>query len=124
MSAQKRKGALQCAPSNSQYHPTTNTELPKQHCSTDKCETTRRESADHYNNIVHISANYRVIICRDAVQWIIQHRRGKSGAGARWRSVAYCQARKALIREWHAKTGDYHGAVALGRLPEKIGGRG
>jgi hypothetical protein len=82
--------------------------------------TTRRESADHYESVVFTDANYRVIVCRDGIQWIIQHRRGKSGAGARWRSCKYCVTRKALIRDWLALTGVSHSA--LGKLPERIGG--
>lgn len=122
MEAPKRKGALQSAPSNSQYQPLSASEIPKQDCMCSDRQTTRRESAENYAIIIFVSANYRVIVCRDGIQWIIQNRRGKSGAGARWRSISYCTTRKALIREWHAKTGDYHGAVALGKLPERIGG--
>ena len=83
-------------------------------------QTSSLESAENYARIVFISANYRVIVCRNEMQWIIQHKRGKSGAGARWRPLSYCVTQKALVRDWCRHTG--LSSPALGLLPERIGG--
>lgn len=82
-----------------------------------------RESDEACESIIFASAKFRVIVCKGNTQWIIQTRHGKNCRGSAWRSVSYCCTRKALIREWHFKTGDYHGAVVLGQLPERIGGK-
>jgi hypothetical protein len=80
----------------------------------------RRESSESYHNVVFTSANYRVIVCRDNIQWIIQLRRGKSGVKQRWIPLKYCTTKNALIREWHSLIGQFH--PMLDKLPERIGG--
>ena len=85
-------------------------------------ETSHREEADNYHTVVFKTETHRVIPCRDGIQWILQRRKGLRHGQPRWASISYCTTRKALVRVWHAKTGDYNGAVKLGRLPERIGG--
>ena len=80
-----------------------------------------RERDDNYHAVIYSNGNWRVIASRCNIQWIIQ-RRVKTVDGRRWDGKSYCTTRKALIREWHLKSGDYNGAVALGILPSKFGG--
>ncbi len=82
----------------------------------------RNESDDSYHAVIYSNDEWRVIISRGNSQWVVQRAEMKAD-GRRWAGKSYCATRKALIREFHAKTGDYNGAVALGALPERIGGK-
>ncbi|WP_282368308.1 hypothetical protein [Defluviimonas aestuarii] len=79
-----------------------------------------RETADSYHGEVFRRGGYRVIACRDHIQWILQKRRTsqESCAGARWKAVGYFQTRNALARVWHSKTGGH--APKIAALPEQI----
>jgi len=81
-----------------------------------------RESHDDYSHTLCVSGEFRVIICKDNLQWIIQRRDNpqKTLAGARWRGLSYCRSRKALVRLWRAKTGQTGGALEA--LPENFDG--
>jgi hypothetical protein len=53
-----------------------------------------RESDNHYRAIVaHLNADWRVIECKDGMQWILQHRYGDQ-----WKGKSFCRSRDALIR--------------------------
>lgn len=63
-------------------------------------EKSRRhhETADEYQAVLaHLKPCWRVICCRDHLQWVIQ-RRKNSGGEWPWRAQAYCRTRKALLR--------------------------
>jgi hypothetical protein len=83
------------------------------------------ESADTYSGLVaQLSADWRVVECRDRLQWILQ-RRGSPKKPRRndWRGRSYCRTAEALRR----CTRDYAGAVdpnaaaILAELPPLIG---
>ena len=58
-----------------------------------------REAADDYaGEVARLSARWRVIVCRDGIQWVLQQRDAGSHHTARWRGWAYCLTRAALIR--------------------------
>ena len=57
-----------------------------------------RETQDSYHDEIFRTGRYRVILCKDAIQWIIQ-RRGRL-AGTRWRGLSYCTCRDSLISVW------------------------
>jgi hypothetical protein len=57
-----------------------------------------RETSDRYLGEIHRQGQYRVILCKDGIQWIIQ--RQKSGPGAAWRALSYRTSRDALLRLW------------------------
>lgn len=89
--------------------------------------TSRRESADDYPNIVaRLNNDWRVIVCRDGIQWILQRRNSaKTIAKPDWRGVSYCRARDALIRCVAEKISEqitFEGKEALFDLPARIGG--
>lgn len=62
----------------------------------------RRESFDTYSNIVLPPRHgWRVILCRDGIQWILQRSRLKAGQTA-WKNVRHQRNRDALIRSGQA----------------------
>ena len=73
-----------------------------------------RETSDSYLGELIRQGDYRVILCMDGIQWILQ-RGKKDRAGARWVSIGYCTTEKALTRLWHGKTGRIH--PDMQRLP-------
>jgi hypothetical protein len=84
-----------------------------------------REGSDSYHSVIVRSAKYRVIVCKENHQWIIQRRAGLRHGAPRWESLSYCRDRNALIRLW---TGlhRYQPPRAwpeLYALPEKFGGK-
>jgi hypothetical protein len=56
------------------------------------------ESDDAYPNL-SLNGRWRVIECRDGLQWILQARnRTETVARDAWRGRSYCRSREALIR--------------------------
>lgn len=79
-----------------------------------------RESSNDYRGELFRLGNWRVAVCKDRLQWLLQrHTRPGAPDGGRWEAQRFCTTRKALIREWKALTGD-DGAVLLAVLPEHI----
>ena len=55
--------------------------------------------SDNYPNVVaRLGVDWRVIVCRDGIQWIVQRRVGKRHGGARWEARSYCRSRDGLLR--------------------------
>jgi len=81
------------------------------------------ESADSYVGLVaQLNGNWRVIECRDRLQWVLQAL-GSPGKARRndWRGRAYCRASQALRRcARHAAAIDPAAAVILAALPVRI----
>lgn len=69
-----------------------------------------REAADDYTGIVlMLNENWRVIVCRDGIQWILQHRGSpKTSRKDDWRGRSYCRTSEALRR----CTREYAGIVS------------
>lgn len=79
-----------------------------------------RESHDAYSGEVFRLGEWRVIVCKDGIQWILQHRTSDWRlAGGRWRGRHYCRQLSTLLRLWAAATGD-DGAVLAALLPVRI----
>lgn len=58
----------------------------------------RQETADDYaGTVCMIAEHWRVVVCKDNWQWIIQ-RRERGTAGRPWRGTSYHRSRDALIR--------------------------
>lgn len=88
----------------------------------------RRESAEGYSAVVaYLNARWRVIACRDRIQWILQRQDAtQSLHGAPWRSRSFCRIRAALIRvcEAFAAPLEPSALAILETLPARIeGGR-
>lgn len=79
-----------------------------------------RESAENYRGEVYRLGGWRVAVCKDGIQWLLQvHRRDGTRPTGRWRSRHYITTRAALIRLWRGETGD-DGAALAALLPERI----
>jgi hypothetical protein len=80
------------------------------------------EESDDYRHVIAVlNHGWRVVTCKNSIQWILQKRRGEQN---RWRSQYFCCTREVLIRCVREYAGQIDGAslVVLLRLPERIGG--
>jgi hypothetical protein len=80
-----------------------------------------REESDDYPRVVAVlNDRWRVIVCGNSIQWILQQRRGVRD---NWRGRSFCCASAALVRCAREHAGELGGAalVILLRLPERIG---
>jgi hypothetical protein len=107
------------------------------------------ESSDDYFDLVAVlNSEWRVIACRDLLNWALQrrispksapgdsrrapdrpqgwHSKYESPPGENWRGVVYCRTRDALRRAVRERAGtvDPHAAIALVRLPPSINAPG
>lgn len=76
------------------------------------------EQAEDYPHVVStLNSQWRVIRCRDEIQWILQRK-----TGGRWRPLAYCRTRDGLLRSIReAKiSSDLIVVSELDLLPERI----
>jgi hypothetical protein len=84
----------------------------------------RNESAEGYSRVVAVlNGKWRVIECRDAIQWILQSRdTTKAASSGAWRGRSYCRTKEALLRicRVHAGTIDPSAAAILAALPDRI----
>lgn len=82
-----------------------------------------RESADDYGHVVAwLNPRWRVIECKDGIQWIIQQRDAETVAAPRWRSKAYHRTRDTLIDAAKLRAGwiDEVAHTILAALPRVI----
>lgn len=85
-----------------------------------------REEADDYPAIVALlDTGWRVIECRDSIQWIVQRRAGKRHGQTRWESRCFCRTREGLLRRVRELAGglDATALAILEGLHDWIGGR-
>lgn len=80
-----------------------------------------RERSDSYRGEILCVGECRIAVCRDGIQWLLQHRRNgpKEGATAAWGNLGFCTSRAALVRLWRAHTGE-DGTDLLALLPGRI----
>ena len=77
-----------------------------------------KERDDNYRAVItRLNDRWRVIVCRDHIQWILQKREA-----SRWRNRSFCMTRAALLREVLRHCGDINpNALGIIRsLPEQI----
>ena len=56
-----------------------------------------RESNDNYSNVIVIfNSRWRLSLCRDGIQWILQQK--EISHGMPWRGVKYFRSKEALLR--------------------------
>lgn len=59
-----------------------------------------QEKSDNYHKIImRIDDKWRVIECKDGIQWIIQKKKGYYENKPAWKSISFCRSRKGL-RYW------------------------
>jgi hypothetical protein len=57
------------------------------------------ESSSSYGNVVAtLNRKWRVIRCRDGIQWILQSRDSLTATVGIWRGRSYCRTKEALLR--------------------------
>lgn len=81
-----------------------------------------RETASDYSAVVAVlNKHWRVIRCRDDLQWILQSRDGQRAGGARWTGSSYHTDREALIRVCRTRAGHCtpSAMTILAALPER-----
>ena len=82
-----------------------------------------RERDDNYQRvIVELAPRWRIIVCKDGIQWILQKRSAEPSHSGEWRGVSYLTDRDALI-ELSVKLGllsDPFKRAVLEALPSTI----
>ena len=58
------------------------------------------EFSDTYTRVIYSEDRFRVIICTDEIQWILQKRAGTRHDQPRWDPIGYFITREALVRVW------------------------
>lgn len=84
----------------------------------------REEDGNYRAVVANLNNDWRVIECRDGLQWIIQKRRGERNGQARFEGKSFCSTRDGLILTVAKKCGDitFEGKEAIFGLPARIGG--
>lgn len=93
--------------------------------STTRTGSRHHETADIYvGQIAQLGDRWRVINCRDHLQWILQRRDAQRSGQPRWTGVRYFRSREALVRACRTlcERIDPGGMAMLLTLPERIGG--
>lgn len=86
---------------------------------------TSHESSDDYRGlVVQLNPLWRVVECRDGIQWIVQRSDGMRDGRRRWTGRSYFRSRDALIRACRALVGSYEATAidTLESLPNWIEG--
>jgi hypothetical protein len=84
-------------------------------------DANRTESADGCSRVVAVlNGKWRVIECRDRIQWILQSRDSLKATVGVWRGRSYCRTKEALLRVCAAHAGmiDPTAAAILAALPD------
>lgn len=88
-----------------------------------RAQRQHHETADDYLGLVaQFDERWRVIVCKDGIQWILQRRDAERSGQPRWKAVSMSQTRDALIRVSRTKIGVLVPNViaVLDRLPRHI----
>ena len=73
--------------------------LPENEGAACTARPSRKEREDNYHDVVaQLAPRWRVIVCKDYLQWIIQKRTAEPLHAGVWRGVSYVTTRNSLIR--------------------------
>lgn len=86
----------------------------------DQSSPNERDDA-YFKTVVLLAEGWRVIECKDGLQWVLQRRKAAGGHRAHWRGVSYCTSREALIR-LSARVASPDALCTLRALPPSIRG--
>jgi hypothetical protein len=90
-----------------------------------RTSATHHETSDTYTGVIaQLCPRHRVIICKDAIQWILQRRDTQRAGRPRWTGIGYFRTRSVLIavsRTVCARI-DPNAMAILAALPGTIGG--
>ena len=84
-----------------------------------------KESDDNYHDVIaQLAPRWRVIVCKDYLQWIIQKRTAEPLHRGVWRSQSYVTSRSSLIRLCASLEllSDNNVCATLDGLPEQFSG--
>ena len=84
------------------------------------------EEAENYRAVVAIlNPRWRVIACRNGIQWILQRSAGLRHGTTRWEGRCYCRTREGLMRRVRELAGEIEpiASAVLKNLPDWIGGQ-
>lgn len=82
-------------------------------------QTDHRETSDVYQGELFRRGRYRVVVCRDGLQWLFQRQRFEfTAGGTAWDTLGYCVTRKALMRLHQAYKAPQH--ENMHALPKRI----
>jgi hypothetical protein len=87
-------------------------------------ENNREESQSYRTIVATLNADWRVIECRDGIQWILQRRAGNRHGEPRWEGRSYCWNKKNLLGRVRALVGESDAIelAILDMLPEWMEG--
>lgn len=80
------------------------------------------ETDDAYRNVVaFLNDRWRVILCRDGIQWVLQYAK-QSRHRTAWRGRSYCRSREGLLRACARHAGEITpgSRAILDRLPARV----
>lgn len=83
----------------------------------------RQEKSDGYDKVVfHVDELWRVIVCKNGIQWILQKRKGSHDGRTAWRGIGFARSRDGLRRAIRLKIGDISPEVEahLAQLPDWV----
>ena len=84
---------------------------------------TRRETSDFYSQVIAVLApRWRVVTCRNDIQWILQKRTAETLNEGIWRGQSYCTSRDALLEACASREllSDEKACASFNSLSEKI----
>ena len=90
-----------------------------------RAQASHHETADDYRAVLaHLSDRWRVVACKDRIQWILQGRDGKRAGRPRWTGVRYFRTREALMQSVRGLCGavDPAALATLAFLPNTFAG--
>lgn len=64
-----------------------------------------RERDDTYRDVILERGDWRVIRCKDRIQWIVQKRAPGCLRSDGWRGISFHLHRETLIRDWRKSSG-------------------
>ena len=82
---------------------------------------TRRETSDFYSQVIaFLAPRWRVVTCRNDIQWILQKRTAEPMHEGIWRGQSYYTSRDALLEACASREllSDPQAAAVLEALPE------
>ena len=84
----------------------------------------RERDEDFSQVVVQLAPRWRVIVCKDHIQWIIQKRSAEPSHRGVWRSHSYVTSRSSLIKLCASLEllSDHVVRVTLDALPEQLSG--
>lgn len=56
------------------------------------------KSDTYYRLVIQLNTTWRIILCKNGIQWILQKRKGSYNGKPAWRGRSYCRSKAGLCR--------------------------